>query len=85
MLIPVIGWIIFGLVIGAIARLLVPGRQDIGILKTMLLGIIGSFVGGFIAYLIFGGEALQAAGYIGSLIGAVIVLLVFIRMSRPAV
>jgi len=82
MLIPVIGWILFGLVIGAIARLLVPGRQNIGILKTMLLGVAGSFVGGFLAYLIFGGEPLQAAGWIGSILGAVLLLAIGMRYGR---
>ena len=82
MLIPVIGWILFGLVIGVIARLLVPGRQNIGILKTMLLGVAGSFVGGFLAYLIFGGEPLQAAGWIGSILGAVLLLAIGMRYGR---
>ena len=79
MLVPIIGWILFGLIVGAIARLLVPGRQDIGILMTMLLGIVGSFLGGLLAYFIFGGEPIQAAGWIGSILGAVIVLAIAIR------
>jgi uncharacterized membrane protein YeaQ/YmgE (transglycosylase-associated protein family) len=70
----VIGWIIFGLIIGALARLLMPGPQPIGILATMAVGIAGSFIGGFVAYLLFGGEPLQASGWIGSLIGAVLLL-----------
>ncbi len=75
----VIGWIFFGLIIGAVARLLVPGRQAMGLLSTMLLGVLGSFVGGFAGYLLSGGEPMQAAGWIGSLIGAVVVLLI----ARP--
>ncbi|GAA5506131.1 GlsB/YeaQ/YmgE family stress response membrane protein [Novipirellula caenicola] len=79
MLIPIIGWMISGLIIGLIARALVPGRQAIGLLRTMLLGIVGSFVGGFAGYLIMGGEPLQASGWIGSIVGAVVLLLLFSR------
>ena len=85
MLIPIIGWMIFGLIIGAIARFVVPGPQSIGLLMTMLLGVAGSFAGGFIAYLIFGGTPFQAAGWIGSLIGAVVLLLIATRMNRRTV
>jgi uncharacterized membrane protein YeaQ/YmgE (transglycosylase-associated protein family) len=46
----IIGWIVIGLIIGAIARLVVPGRQPIGILATILIGILGSVIGGIIAY-----------------------------------
>jgi uncharacterized membrane protein YeaQ/YmgE (transglycosylase-associated protein family) len=71
----ILGWIIFGLIIGALARLLVPGTQSMGLLKTMLLGVTGSFVGGFVGFLLVGGSPLQAAGWIGSLVGATVVLL----------
>lgn len=73
--------IIVGLVAGAIARLLIPGRQPIGIGGTILVGIVGSFVGGFLGYLIFGHDKrdgwFQPAGLLGSIIGAVIVLLIW--------
>ncbi len=82
MLIPIIGWMISGLIIGLIARALVPGRQAIGLLRTMLLGIVGSFIGGFAGFLIMGGEPLQASGWIGSIIGAVVLLVLFSRGDR---
>ncbi|KAA5542624.1 GlsB/YeaQ/YmgE family stress response membrane protein [Roseiconus nitratireducens] len=82
MLIPILGWMLFGLIIGAIARFVVPGSQRMGWLKTMLLGIIGSFVGGFVGYLVFGGDAFQASGWIGSIVGAVIVLLIGMKAGR---
>ncbi len=82
----IIGIIVIGLIAGALARLLVPGRQNISILMTIVLGIIGSFVGGFLGYLIFHKDAqngfLQPSGLIGSVIGAIIVLLIYTRVSH---
>jgi len=77
--------IVVGLIAGALARLLVPGRQDLSIPMTILLGIIGSFVGGFLGYVLFHKDAaqgfLQPSGLIGSVIGAVLVLLIWTRMG----
>ncbi|NUQ61090.1 MAG: GlsB/YeaQ/YmgE family stress response membrane protein [Pirellulales bacterium] len=74
-------WVIFGLFVGAIARLLVPGRDPMGCLGTILLGVAGSVVGGFLASLLFGGlrEGFRPAGFLGALIGGVIVLLIWRR------
>jgi uncharacterized membrane protein YeaQ/YmgE (transglycosylase-associated protein family) len=73
--------IVIGIVAGYLARLLVPGRDPMGFLGTVALGIVGSFIGGFLGYAIFGEDlnqgALQASGIIGSIIGAVIALLVW--------
>ena len=76
MITALIGWMIFGLIVGALGRYLVPGTQPMGLLGTMLLGVIGSYVGGFLAYLIAGGSALQSSGWIASIIGAVVVVLI---------
>ncbi len=69
----VIGWAVFGLFIGAIARLIWPGQQPIGCLPTMLLGIVGSVIGGGLTALLGGGRY-EPAGYIMSIIGAILFL-----------
>ncbi|HLU60608.1 MAG TPA: GlsB/YeaQ/YmgE family stress response membrane protein [Pseudonocardia sp.] len=78
----VVGWIVFGLVAGFIARAIVPGKDDIGILRTIILGCVGSIVGGLIfGLLTVGLRGFQPAGWIGSIIGAVIVLVVYNRVT----
>ena len=74
----ILAFIIIGLIAGAVARFLVPGPDPMGWIGTIVLGIVGSFVGGFLANLIFGGVvALSPTGIIGSIIGAIIVLLIW--------
>jgi uncharacterized membrane protein YeaQ/YmgE (transglycosylase-associated protein family) len=72
-----ISWAVFGLVIGVIARFFYPGRQPMGWLATMVLGIVGSFVGGLISW-VFGFHpeegAFRGGGWIMSIIGAIIVV-----------
>ena len=65
----VIGWIIFGLVVGIVAKFVMPGRDPGGIIVTILLGIAGSLLGGFL----FGGSD-GRVGLIGSVVGALILL-----------
>ncbi len=76
---------VFGAIAGYLARLLVPGPDKIGFLRTVALGIVGSFIGGFLGYLLVGEDpgqgAIQASGIIGSVIGAVIALLIYRRVS----
>lgn len=73
--------LIVGVVAGFLARLLVPGRDPMSIGATIVLGIVGSFIGGFLGWAMFGTDledgALQASGLIGSVVGAVIALLVY--------
>jgi uncharacterized membrane protein YeaQ/YmgE (transglycosylase-associated protein family) len=86
MLTLIVTLLIVGLIAGALARLLVPGRQNLSIAATVLIGVVGSFVGGFLGYVLFHHDvqdgALQPSGIIGSVIGAVIVLLVVTRTGR---
>lgn len=78
--------LVIGIVAGFLARLLVPGRDPMGFWATVLLGIIGSFIGGFLGYVLFGKDldegALQASGIIGSIVGAVIALLIYRAVTR---
>lgn len=72
----IVGWIVAGLVVGALARLLLPGPDPVGCLGTILIGVGGSFVGGLLTSLIFEGDLqLRPTGLIGSVIGAMLLLL----------
>lgn len=77
-----IRWAIFGLFIGAIARLIWPGRQPMGCLVTMLIGIVGSVLGGGLTHLLTG-DQYEPAGYIMSVIGAVLFLWLAGMNSHP--
>lgn len=72
----IIGWIIFGAIVGAIAKFLMPGRDPGGWIVTILLGIAGSFVGGYLASML-GRDQNGPAGWIGSIIGAIILLFIY--------
>jgi len=73
----VIGWIIFGLIVGAIAKLLMPGRDPGGFIVTMLLGIAGALVGGFLGRSAGWYGPNDPAGFLMSLFGAVVLLLLY--------
>lgn len=76
-----IALIVVGIIAGYVARLLVPGRDPMSFVQTMVLGIIGSFVGGFLGYVLFNHDldegGIQTSGLLGSIVGAVIALLVY--------
>jgi len=71
-------FLIFGLVVGFIARAIMPGRQSMGLVATLLLGVAGSFIGGFLASLITKERVLDfnTAGIIGSIIGAIVLMVI---------
>jgi uncharacterized membrane protein YeaQ/YmgE (transglycosylase-associated protein family) len=79
-------WLIIGLIAGGLARLLIPGKQPMGLLMTMILGLVGSVVGGLISTAIFGYSAadpgFHTGGLIMSLIGAVIVLGIYVAYAH---
>ncbi len=78
----ILGWIVFGFLVGLIARGLVPGSQPLGCLRTIILGIAGSFVGGAIGYLFQGGSLIQSSGWIGSMVGAIALLAICVRRGK---
>ena len=76
----IVGWIVFGLIVGALAKLVMPGRDPGGIIVTMLLGIAGAVIGGFVGRAMgFYGER-ETAGFFMSFLGAVILLFIY-RMA----
>jgi len=78
----ILGWIVFGFLVGLIARGVVPGEQQMGCMRTILLGIAGSFVGGAIGFLLQGGSIIQSSGWIGSVVGAIILLAISVRRGK---
>lgn len=81
----IIAWILFGLVVGVIAKLLMPGRDPGGFIVTILLGIAGALVGGFLgrALNLYGPN--DSAGWLMSILGAVILLALYRMMVRRQV
>ena len=81
----IVSLVIVGLIAGAVARLVVPGKQNLSILATIGLGIVGSFVGGFLGYLLFRSDRadgfFQPSGIFGSIIGAIIVQLLWLKFG----
>jgi uncharacterized membrane protein YeaQ/YmgE (transglycosylase-associated protein family) len=77
----VIAWILFGLVVGIIAKLLMPGRDPGGFIVTILLGIAGALIGGFIGRAMGLYAAGEGAGWLMSILGAVILLFVYRKFA----
>ncbi len=81
----VIGWIIFGLIVGVIAKLLMPGRDPGGFVITIIIGIVGSLLGGWLGRAVGWYGPNQGAGFLMSIVGAVILLaiyhMVFVRRT----
>ena len=73
-MIGVLGWIVFGLIVGAIAKLLMPGRDPGGIIVTMLLGMAGALVGGWLGQAFGWYGPNEGAGFFMSLLGAILLL-----------
>ncbi len=82
----ILGWIIFGLIVGVLAKWIMPGRDPGGMIVTILLGITGSLVGGFIGRAIGLYDSGQSsAGFFVSVLGAVLLLAIYRQIrKRPA-
>jgi uncharacterized membrane protein YeaQ/YmgE (transglycosylase-associated protein family) len=79
----ILGWIVFGLIVGALAKLLMPGKDPGGIVVTILLGIAGAIVAGFLGHMLGLYGPGDAAGLIMSVLGAILLLAVY-RKFRTA-
>jgi uncharacterized membrane protein YeaQ/YmgE (transglycosylase-associated protein family) len=81
----ILGWILFGLIVGAVAKLLMPGNDPGGIIVTMLLGIVGAVVGGWIGRALGFYGPNDPAGFLMSLVGAVALLAAYRTFGRRRV
>jgi uncharacterized membrane protein YeaQ/YmgE (transglycosylase-associated protein family) len=78
----ILGWIVFGLIVGAIAKLLMPGRDPGGIIVTMLIGIVGAVLGGFVGRALGMYGPNDSAGIFMSILGAVVLLFLYRMVAR---
>lgn len=83
-MLPILGWILFGLIVGALAKLVMPGRDPGGLVVTILLGIVGALVGGFIGRLLGLYQRGESAGFIMATIGAIVLLFIYRRIVAHA-
>ena len=81
----ILSWILFGLVVGVIAKLLMPGRDPGGFIVTILLGIAGALIGGFVGRAMGFYAENEGAGWIMSILGAIILLALYRTMVRKRV
>ena len=79
----IIAWILFGLIVGILAKLLMPGRDPGGFIVTIALGIVGALLGGFIGRAMGFYGPNEGAGWLVSILGAVILLALYRLMARP--
>jgi uncharacterized membrane protein YeaQ/YmgE (transglycosylase-associated protein family) len=77
----IIGWIVFGAVVGGLARLIMPGRDPMGWVMTILLGVAGSVLGGLLLGVLVAGRGNDPTGWIGSVIGALLLLWLYRRYA----
>jgi uncharacterized membrane protein YeaQ/YmgE (transglycosylase-associated protein family) len=81
----ILGWILFGLVVGIVAKLIMPGKDPGGFIITILLGIVGALVGGFVGQALNLYEPGEPAGFVGATLGAILVLWVYRIATRRRV
>jgi uncharacterized membrane protein YeaQ/YmgE (transglycosylase-associated protein family) len=81
----IVGWIVFGLIVGVIAKLVMPGKDPGGFIVTILLGIVGAVVGGYLGRALGWYGPDESAGYITATLGAILLLLLYrLMVKRPA-
>jgi uncharacterized membrane protein YeaQ/YmgE (transglycosylase-associated protein family) len=80
----VLGWIVFGLIVGIVAKFLMPGRDPGGMIVTILLGVVGALVGGFIGRALGWYREGDPVGFVMAVIGAIVVLLIYRKVIGPS-
>jgi uncharacterized membrane protein YeaQ/YmgE (transglycosylase-associated protein family) len=78
----ILGWILFGLVVGIVAKLIMPGKDPGGFIITIILGIVGALLGGFLGRMLGLYQEGEPAGFIGATIGAILVLWIYRMATR---
>ncbi|MEO8347680.1 MAG: GlsB/YeaQ/YmgE family stress response membrane protein [Acidobacteriota bacterium] len=78
----ILGWILFGLVVGIVAKFIMPGRDPGGIIITIILGIVGALLGGFIGQALNLYEPGEPAGFVGATLGAILILWIYRVATR---
>jgi uncharacterized membrane protein YeaQ/YmgE (transglycosylase-associated protein family) len=79
----VLGWMLFGLIVGVIAKLVMPGRDPGGIFVTMLIGVVGAVLGGFLGRAVGWYQPGEAAGFVVATLGAILLLFIYRKAFRP--
>jgi uncharacterized membrane protein YeaQ/YmgE (transglycosylase-associated protein family) len=82
-MVGILGWILFGLVVGIVAKLLMPGRDPGGFIITTVLGIVGAVVGGFLGRTLGLYGPGEPAGFLMATLGAVVLLFIYRMLRRP--
>ena len=80
-MLSILGWVVFGLIVGALAKLVMPGRDPGGVVVTIVLGIAGAVLGGFLGRSLGWYQADQPAGSIMATLGAVLLLFIYRRFA----
>ena len=83
-MLSILGWIVFGLIAGVLAKLVMPGRDPGGIVVTIALGIAGALVAGFLGRLLGWYSAGEPAGFVMATLGAVLLLFIYRRFKTTA-
>lgn len=81
----ILGWILFGLVVGIVAKFIMPGRDPGGIIITIILGIVGALIGGFIGQALNLYQPGEPAGFVGATLGAILVLWIYRMTTRKRI
>lgn len=82
-MISILGWMLFGLIVGIIAKLVMPGRDPGGIFVTMLIGVVGAVLGGFIGRALGLYQPGEAAGFFVATLGAILLLFIYRKAFKP--